>query len=256
MGDVSFIPKRGKQHMQHMKQISTTLGALALAGAFACSGDSTGVSANGAGSIGFMASSSAAAAMVPVTNGGHTLDLTAVALTISRAELKRSHSDNCPGDDDQDDDHPSNIASTESCGELKIGPTTIDLPLTGNVVTIPANTIPAGTFREFELRVSKVELKGTFDGKAFDDTIAVDLKQEVEFDTPLVVTADTPVNVTVSVPANTWLVNSDGTLVDPATLATNSSVLARVKARIAASFRAFEDHDHDGREDHGGHGHD
>ena len=246
-----------------MQHISMTLrglalgtSAAALAGAVACSGDSTGVSANGASSIAFMTSSPAAAALVPVTSGGHTLDLTAVTLTISRAELKRSHEDNCPGDDDQDDDHPRNAGSTESCGELKIGPTTIDLPLTGNIVTIPANTIPAGTFREFELRVSRVEIKGTFDGKAFDDTIAVHLKQEIEFDTPLAVTADTPINVTVSVPVNTWLVNTDGSLVDPSTLATNASVLARVKARIAASFRAFEDHDHDGHEDHGGHGHD
>jgi len=51
-----------------------------------------------------------------------------------------------------------------------------------------ANTIPAGTFREFELRVSRVELAGTFDGTAFDDTIAVDAQGDAQFSTPLVVT--------------------------------------------------------------------
>jgi len=156
-----------------MQHISTTLRGLALAafaaamaGAVACSGDSTGVAADGSSRIGFMATGSTPAnlSVVPETIGGHTLNITAVSLTISRAELKRAHTDSCPGDNDNDDDddHPRLFASTQSCGELKVGPATVDLPLTGNVVTLPANTIPAGTFREIEVRVSKVEVKGTF----------------------------------------------------------------------------------------------
>ena len=57
---------------------------------------------------------------------------------------------------------------------MKVGPTSIDLPLTGTLVTVPANAIPAGTFRELELRVSSVHLKGTFDTKAFDVTLPVE----------------------------------------------------------------------------------
>jgi hypothetical protein len=227
----------------------------------ACS-DSTGPAA-GASRLMFTTGMSASAALlnsVPVTNGGHTLDLTGVTLTISRAELKESKSVSCPGDDDENDDanddHPTVVGSTEHCGELKIGPMTVDLPLTGSLTTIPANVIPAGTFREFELRVSQVELKGTFDGQAFDVTLPVRAKSEIEFATPLVVTADQPAEITVNVPVNTWLVNGNGSLVDPRTILSTPSVMALVKTRIAASLRAFEDHDHDGQDDHGGHGRD
>ena len=233
---------------------------IALATAAACS-DSTGP-AGGSRimfTTGTAASTNTSLSVVRITNGGHTLDLTGVTLTISRAELKESKSVSCPGDDDDDDvndDHPSQVGSTEHCGELKIGPTTVDLPLTGSLTSIPANVIPAGTFREFELRVSQVELKGTFDGQAFDVTVPVRAKSEIEFATPLVVTADQPVEITVNVPVNTWLVNADGSLVDPQRILSTPAVMALVKTRIASSLRAFEDHDHDGRDDHGGHGRD
>jgi hypothetical protein len=223
----------------------------------ACASDSTSLN-GGASQIAFKTTSSVsgnvALSTVPVTNGGHTLDLSSVTLTISRAELKRAKTDVCPGDEDGDDDHPAQTASTEMCGELKVGLTTVDLPLTGALTTLPANTLPAGTFREFELRVSQVELKGTYDGKAFDVTVPVRVKSEVEFSTPLVVTADAPTSITVNVPVNTWLVNSDGSLVDPSTILTSPSTLALVKARVAASFHAFEDRDHDGEDDHDGKG--
>ncbi|HXT16816.1 MAG TPA: hypothetical protein VN706_14350 [Gemmatimonadaceae bacterium] len=238
-----------------------TFSGVAAAGlmvAAACSSDnSLGVNGNSSSQLAFTtASTGASFAAVPVTSGGHTLNLTAVTVTVARAELKRAESDNCPGDNDNDDDHPAAAPSTAACGELKLGPFNVNLPLDTTLVTLPANTIPAGTFREFELRVSRVELKGTFDGTAFDDTIAVDAKSEVQFSTPLVVTDSTPTSITVNVPVKNWLVNADGSLVDPTKLATSPSLLAQVKARIAASFRAFEDRNHDGHDDHDGGGHD
>ena len=229
-----------------------TLGTLS-----ACSNDSTGLGSGKnqlAFTTGASASANATLSVVPVTSGGHTLDLTAVTLTISRAELKRTKTDVCPSDEDEDDDHPSQIGSTEQCGELKIGPTTVALPLNGSLATLPANAIPAGTFREFELRVSQVELKGTFDGVAFDVMLPVKVKREIEFDTPLVVTSDTPTAITVNVPVNGWLMNADGSLIDPSKILASPALTAQVKSRVAASFRAFEDRDHDGRDDHGGKG--
>lgn len=245
-----------------MRRISRilTMAAFGSVGllAAACAGDSsTAVAGNSSAQLAFnTTSSSASFEAVPVTSGGHTLDLTAVTLTVARAELKRASSDNCPGDDEEDDDHPQAAPSTSACGELEIGPITVSLPLDTTLVTLPANAVPAGTFREFELRVSRVEIKGTFDGKAFDDTIAVKAKSEVQFATPLVVTAATPTSITVNVPIKKWLVNTDGSLIDPTKLSTNPSLLALVKAHIVASFRAFEDENHDGRDDHeesGGH---
>ena len=119
------------------------------------------------------------------------------------------------------------------------------------MATIPANAIPAGTYREFEIRVTQVELVGTYDGKAFDVTVPVRTKTELEFSTPLVVTADQPAQLTINVPVNNWLVNSDGSLVDPSKLTTTPSLLSQIKVRIMHSFHAFEDRDHDGHDDHG-----
>jgi hypothetical protein len=232
--------------------------ALAL-GIAACSADSTGPGTSNSSQLEFRTTSAvnASSSQVPVTNGGHTLDLTGITLTVSRAELKRAQSDVCPGDDDENDDRPTTTTSTASCGELRIGRTTIELPLTGSPVTLPANTIPFGTYREFELRLSSVELKGTFDTKAFDVTIPISARSEIEFSTPLVVADGAPAVITVNVPTAGWLVNTDGSLIDPNSVLATPSLLAQIGARIGASFRAFEDRDHDGSDDHGsksGHG--
>jgi hypothetical protein len=239
---------------------------VSLVAAAACSSsESTGVAGNAQTQLAFVASGSAnadvaAAAIVPISNGTHTLDFTAISLTIDRAELKRATTDSCTTDDEDDDgdDHGNHNGNADrnrgNCSELKVGPTVVDLPLTGNVVTVPADVIPAGTFRELELRVSQVELKGTFDTAPFDVKIPVNARAEIEFDTPLVVADGTPTSITVNVPVNNILVNADGSFVDPNKILSNPSLLALVKTRILASFHAFEDRDHDGRDDHRGPG--
>jgi hypothetical protein len=247
--------KAGPGARVRLATAASLFGAAAIIAA--CAGDATGIAAGSVSQIAFTTGVGAAAdaslSTAPVTVGTHTLDLTTATITISRAELKASTTNVCPGDQDGDDDNsPPQTPSTQNCGELKIGPTTVDLPLTGTLATIPANVIPAGTYQELELRVSQVELKGTFDGKAFDVTVPVQAKSEIEFSTPLVVTADAAPSITVNVPVSTWLVNADGSLVDPSTLLTTPSLLQQVRNRIAASFRAFEDRDHDGKDDHGG----
>jgi len=251
---------------------STPLGGGALAIVIGLAGvgcsSATDVGRNAPTQLSFTASAAAAsnatAALLPITSGGHTLDLTHATLTIARAELKRTSSDACRGDDDADDDeggddHGGTTPELEDCAEVKVGPTMVDLPLTGQLVTVPANAIPAGTFHELELRVSSVRLQGTFDAKPFDVTLPVDARGEIEFATPLVVTDGTPTSITVNVPVSSWLVNPDGTLVDPNAILTTPALLTTVKARISASFRAFEDEDRDGRDDHdhgGDRGHD
>ena len=227
----------------------------------ACSSDSAGLAAKTQSQIAFMTMAAAAgnvasASTTPITVGAHTLDLTQVTLTIDRAELKRAHTDACEGDHDESDDHSgaATTTNTSNCAEVKIGPTSVDLPLTPGLVTLPANAIPAGTFREFALSVSEVRLRGTYDAKAFDVLLPVRVRQEIEFATPLVVTEGTPASITVSVPVNEWFINTDGSLVDPNAILTTPSVLEAVRARIAASFRAFEDDNHDGKDDHGDHG--
>jgi hypothetical protein len=203
----------------------------------------------------------AAASIAPSTAAAPTASATLsdVKLTVDRAELKRAQTDACAGDHDEDGGESSASTtpapSTDNCAEVKIGPTTIDLPLTPGLVNLPANTIPAGTFREFELSVSQVELTGSFTDATgstpFDVTLPVRVRQEVEFTTPLVVTDGAPAAVTVSVDVSHWLVNPDGTAVDPSKIANDPVLMAAVVARIRASFRAFEDRNHDGKDDHG-----
>jgi hypothetical protein len=232
----------------------------------ACS-DSMGIGARNSSQLSFTtgagASANAApAALAPIANGSDTLNLTQITVTISRAELERADNDVCAGDNDDDhgDDNGGQGGNSGNCAEVKVGAASFDLPVDGSLVTLQANAIPAGMFRKFELRVASVRLKGTFDSKPFDVTIPVNTKAEVEFATPLVVTAGAPTTITVNVSAGTWLTNTNGTLIDPNKIATSPSLLATIKARIAASLNAFEDEDHDGRDDHGkegdGHGRD
>jgi hypothetical protein len=246
--------------------------AIVTAGALAACSDSTSASLASHSQLAFSigAPGGAAAALAPQTVGGHTLDLTQASVTIDRAELKLAANDTCAGDNEDGDDDvvvPAGGAAADKdggdngnrghdCAEVKVGPQVVDLPLTGNLVTIPADSIPPGTYRQIELRVSQVVLVGTFDGTAFSDTIPVHARAEIEFDTPVVVAAGQPTTITVNVPVNTWLVNADGSLVDPTTLLANPATLAQVRNRIAASLRAFEDNDHDGHDDHGGRGKD
>lgn len=230
--------------------------AVTLVIAAACSDYSTGPRSSTTPQLSFSATTTAGAsadvaASAAITVGTHTLDVTNIGLTITRAELKRAAADACPGDDDVDDDHPHAGGSSDACGELKVGPTTLDIAVNGTAATIPANTIRAGTYRQLELRVNKVELKGTFDGTAFDVTVPVAARAEIAFDPPLVVADSSPANLTVNLPLATWFTNPDGSLVDPNQLLTSPPLLTQVKARILQSLRAIEDRDHDGHDDHG-----
>jgi hypothetical protein len=243
-------------------RVTTAVVLSGLALAAACS-DSTSAGRTSA-QIAFTSGvrSSANAQIVPITNNGHTLNITQATLTILKVELKPTKTDACAGDDDSDDnivvtagasqddrEHGEDIDG-EGCHELKAGPLSVDLPLDGGITTLAANAIPPGTFREIELRVSTARLVGTFDGKPFDVTLLVNSRGEIEFATPLVVADGVPTSVTINVPVGGWLTNADGSLVDPSNVASNQTLAAQIRSRIIASFRAFEDKDHDGHEDH------
>lgn len=245
-------------------QLAAAFAALSFLAA--CSSDSTGVGRQTGSSLAFTTGSSTAssalASSIPVTKNGHTLDLTAITVVIDRASLKTTQADMCRADDndEEDDDHSGHNdlgmldrdgrSGHDFCGEIRIGPTIVDLPVDGKLVTIPGNTVPPGTFTEIDLRISLVRLQGTFDAKPFDVTLPIGAKAEIKLDPPIVVTADSPVAVTVNLPVDTWLVNGDGSLIDPSQLRLDPLLLARVRMKIASSIHAFEDRDHDGRPDH------
>jgi hypothetical protein len=238
---------------QVLSSRGAALAAIAVSFASACS-DATSIENRPPSELAFttrsdVSSSSALASTIPITKDGHTLDLTDVTVVVDRASLKRDRTDVCRSDDDDDHDRKGHFGFF-NCGEVRIGPTIVDLPLDGSLVTLPGNAIPAGTYREIGVRVSMVRLQGTYDTKAFDVTVPVNAKASVDFETPLVVVDTVPVAVTVNLPVDTWLVASDSSLVDPTKLLTTPSLMAGVRKRISSSIRAFEDRDRDGRDDH------
>lgn len=251
--------------MQHTWNKYGLASLVAMASLAAACSDATSTR-NSASQLGFTTGTSFAANAdaAPITIGGHTLNLTAVSLTISRAEVKPAASAVCADDNEGGDDNlaPSGAASADDgnnqghddCDEMKVGPTTIDLPLDGSVVSVPADALPAGTFQELELRLAFVRLQGTFDGTTFDVTISAPVRGEIQFSTPIVVTAGTQTSITVMVPVATWFTNADGSLLDPSQLNSNATLRNQFIGRIASSFHAFEDNNHDGHDDHDGHG--
>ena len=265
----------------------TTLATLATfsASLVACSGDSTGPNAAAAGSVSLSFSATGArtsSSSSPTSAGGlsttltgsssvDALVITKAQLVLARLELQRAGT-TCTAATEAGDDNPS---STESCAELELAPTVIDLPVNGSVVNALSVAVPAGSYTALEAKIRPVEasrrggaaflaahpeltgasvrVEGTFNGTAFTYIGTTRAELETAFDPPLAAGAD-GINVTVKVDLTNWFKTSTGTLVDPATANAGGSNAALVSANIARSFSAFRDDDHDGSDDHGGRG--
>ena len=249
----------------------------------ACSADSTSPngSATGSVSLSFAATgASPAASSSPVSPGGlsttlvvnssaDALVITKAQLVLARLELERAGAA-CTSETEAGDDNPS---SNESCAELELAPTVIDLPVNGNVVSALSVAVPAGNYTALEAKIrpvdasrrggaafltahpeltgASVRVEGTFNGTAFTYTGATRAELETVFDPPLAAGTD-GINVTVKVDLTTWFKTSSGALIDPATANAGGSNAALASANIAGSFTAFRDDDHDGRDDDGG----
>ena len=114
------------------------IAAVAIVVAAAGCSDSAGVQRPSESQLGFTVGSSATsnaalAAAVPITKNGHTLDLSLVTLTLARAELKSSTTVACVMDDEEHGKHDIEKHDRD-CADVKVGPTSVDLPLSGGVV--------------------------------------------------------------------------------------------------------------------------
>ena len=189
-------------------------------------------------------SASLSAALIPITGGGHTLDVQQIEVGFSEVVLERAEGGfGGDSDGDSDSDSDSDGAGNE---HFRSGPVTVNLPLEGGVITPITTTLPVGFYEELEMDVERVRIRGTFDGQAFDVSVPVDAELEMEFNPPFEVTTEAnQLNLTVSINALTWFRNADGSLVDPRELASNSDLRSRLVSRIKASFKAFEDSDRD-----------
>lgn len=197
------------------------------------------------------------------TDGANTLVIDQVDLVLREIELKRSEATGDCVDGMQHD----------ACEELEIGPILLSLPLgTAGAERAFSVTIPAGSYSEVEFQIHKpssddaaflqanpgldgvsIHVTGTYNGAPFDFVSDLEARQEIHLSTPLVVTETSATDLTLLVNLDTWFRDASGTILDPATAAQGQANESLVKDNIRASLDSFEDHDHDGVDDHGEH---
>jgi len=206
--------------------------------------------------------------------GTDALVITKAQLVLARVELGRAGatctSEDAAGDDDHADDN--------SCAELELAPSVVDLPVNGTVVDALSITIPTGTYSSLEAKIRPIRsssgrghgsatflaahpeldgvsvlVQGTFNGNPFTFTSDVSTGAEQSFDPPLDV-SDAPLNLTVHVDLANWFKSGTGALIDPRTATPGTNDARLIAENIKRSFRAFRDDDHDGHDDHGGNG--
>lgn len=243
--------------MRHSSVVAV-LGAALLAG---CN-DSTSPDGN-AVSLSFAARSSSALtsaapglnADIVIGSGASAVTITRVQFVLREIELKKTETGACV-----------EASNDDECEEISLGPVLVDLPLDGTVGAPLSVDIPEGSYREVEFELHKpeddgdardrafvaanpafenisVRVEGTQNGQPFVFTSAVNAELELEFE-PALVVGPGGTNATVNVDVASWFRSSSG-----ATLAPTPANLNAIAANIAASFRAFEDHDRDGRRD-------
>jgi hypothetical protein len=188
------------------------------------------------------------ASATAIVGGGHSLNMTAMELTIGDLRLQREGSES---EDDHGGVGHDDFAFTAASQ-------TIALPVDGGMVTIGTKALPAGTFTEVEAELRSLHLVGSYDQAPFD--VAVELSHDLTLtlNPPLTTTGSGDQNVTVSIDFSACFANG-GVPVDPRTLASGGSA-ARNSFRdcVASHLRAFDDRNRDGQEpgdDHGNNGH-
>lgn len=241
---------------------SAALAVIVVGGLAACS-DTTGtarvpvtLSLSGIASTRLAMAPNGPSASVTITGGGNTIVITKAQVVLSHIELAQSESASCVVSGDDHD-----------CEEMRIDPMLVDLPVTPTVTQELSVTLPAGTYHEFEAKISaprsgepgaaaflaahpdfagkSLHVEGTFNGTPFVYDGAPKAELELAFNPPLVATANSTNNVTVHVDLQSWFRDGSGNVIDPNNSANASLILSNIKH----SFRAFEDDNHDGLDD-------
>ena len=189
------------------------------------------------------------------TDGTNTLVLTQVQLVLRKIELQRAGAADCAGED---------------CEELELGPILVDLPLgtPGAARSFSAQIAP-GSYDKVEFQLHKatasddagfiqahplfdgtsVRVTGTYNGADFTFTSDVDGELEFDLNPALVANETAATDLTLFVDLDKWFRDQAGMLVDPRTANQGQTNEALVEQNIKNALDAFEDGDHDGRDD-------
>jgi len=192
------------------------------------------------------------------------------SLTISQAqvvlaEIELSPSGTCSTTGEQDD-----------CDELEAAPALVDLPVDGTTKVVLDGAVPPGTYSALQAQLDavtpdedepggsaflqahpdfqgiSVKVTGVFtDANSqthpFTFTVGADAEIAAAFNPPVTVGTGTS-NLTIDVDLASWFKDATGAVIDP----TNPANAGAIEENIQRSFRAFEDDNHDGTDDHAG----
>jgi hypothetical protein len=209
---------------------------------------------------------SATSAAIQIGSGPNSLSITQAQATLEKIELAGAG----PCADAQDDlmsdhdslEHRDSMEGHDSlpeheddgegdCQELRVGPTTVNLPVDGSTQVILDALVPPGTYSGVEAKVDTVRVTGVYTDTsnqthAFSFAADVDAHVEAGFQPPVTVGSGTS-NVTVDVDIASWFKDGTGAVLDP----TNPANARIIIDNIRRSARAFEDDNPDGWDDHG-----
>ena len=151
---------------------------------------------------------------------------------------------------------------------MHLDPMLLDPPVDATAKAVVTVDLPEGSYKELKIQIHKptssgadqvfltahpdfagisVKVTGMFNGTPFTFASAVTAEIEIELPKPVVVAAGTPTAMTVAIDLSKWFAASGTGLLNP--IAPSQQVRAEIEQNIRASFHAFEDRDHDGRED-------
>jgi hypothetical protein len=197
-----------------------------------------------------------------VTSGNDTLQLDSVNVVFARVVLHRA-SDTACGDDGHDD------AADQDCAELKDGPILVSLPLSAGAQTLFNVSAPVGTYTGMKLRTHKpnradsgpntqaflaqhpeyenrsIRVVGKFRGTPFVWQGDPEAQLEQSFVPSLTVADASGLNLTARIDVASWFTAPGGALLDPRTTS-----YPQIADNIKLSFKAFEDKNHTGSDDH------
>jgi len=195
------------------------------------------------------------------TDGSNTLVIDQVQLVLREIEL---HREGATAD--------CTTGGVDDCEELEIGPTLLDVPLgtVGAARSFSVQLAP-GTYDKVEFEIHKaspsddaafvtahpdladasVKVTGTYNGTAFSYIGRFDVEMEFALSPALIASETAASDLTLFVDLDQWFRDQSGTLLNPSSANSGQPNQGVVEQNIKTSLEAFEDDDHDGRDDHG-----
>lgn len=195
------------------------------------------------------------------TDGTNTLLISKVELVLREIELHRAGA-------------VSDCATgvSDDCEELEIGPLLLDVPLgTPGAARNFSVQIAPGSYDQVEFEIHKaspsddvafvqahpelsdasVRVTGNYNGTGFTYIGRFDVEMKFALSPALVASETAASDLTLFVDLNQWFRGQGGSLLDPSTANSGQPNQGVVEQNIKTSLEAFEDNDHDGRDDHG-----